>query len=50
MPAVFGALKEIKFRGWAVVELDGVPDKTRTPKESAIISKKYIEDKLGMKV
>ena len=50
LPAVFGALKEIKFRGWAVVELDSVPDKTRTPKESAIISKKYLEDKLGMKV
>ena len=50
LPAVFEALKEIKFRGWAVVELDGVPDKTRTPKESAIISKKYLEEKLGMKV
>ena len=50
LPAVFGALKEIKFRGWAIVELDSVPDKARTPKESAIISKKYIEEKLGMKV
>lgn len=50
LPAVFVALKEIKFRGWAIVELDSVPDKARTPKDSAIISKKYIEDKLGMKV
>jgi inosose dehydratase len=50
LPAVFAALKEVRFRGWAVVELDSVPDKTRTPKESAIISKKYLEDKLGMKV
>jgi len=50
LPAVFSALKTIKFRGWAIVELDSVPDKARTPKESAIISKKYIEDKLGMKV
>lgn len=50
LPAVFSALKKIKFRGWAVVELDSVPDKTRTPKESAIISKKYLEDRLGMKV
>lgn len=50
LPAVFAALKEIKFRGWAVVELDTVPDKTRTPKESAIISKKYLEEKMGMKV
>src|SRR5947209_3018514 len=50
LPAVFAALKEIKFRGWAVVELDSVPDKSRTPKECAQISKKYLEDKLGMKI
>jgi len=50
LPAVFKALREIKFRGWAVVELDSVPDKARTPKESALISKKYLEEKLGIKV
>jgi inosose dehydratase len=50
IPAVFAALKEVNFRGWAVVELDRVPDKARTPKECAMISKHYIEDKLGMKV
>ena len=31
------------FKGWAVVELDRVPDDARTPKESAIICKKYVE-------
>jgi inosose dehydratase len=50
LPAVFDALREIKFRGWAVVELDSVPDKARTPRESALISKKYLSDKLGMKI
>ena len=50
IPAVFAALKEVNFRGWAVVELDRVPDKARTPKECALISKRYIEDKLGLKV
>lgn len=50
LPAIFAALKEINFRGWAIVELDGVPDPSRTPKESALISKKYIEEKLGMKI
>lgn len=50
LPAFFAALKEIQFRGWAVVELDGVPDKARTPKEAGAISKKYLEEKLGMKV
>lgn len=48
--AVFDALKEVKFRGWGVVELDGTGDDARPPKESAIISKKYLEEKLGMKV
>ena len=50
LPAVFGALKDVKFRGWAVIELDSVPDKTRTPKECAQINKKYVEEKLGMKI
>jgi inosose dehydratase len=47
---VFAALKAIKFDGWCVVELDSVPDKARTPKESALISKAFIEQKLKMKV
>lgn len=50
LPAVFSALKTVKFRGWAIVELDSVPDKARSPKESAIISRKFIEDKLGMRI
>lgn len=50
LPAVFSALKKIEFRGWAIVELDSVPDNRRSPKESAIISKKYLEERLGMKI
>ena len=50
LPGVFDALRKANFRGWAVVELDAVPDKERTPKESAAISKKYLEEKLGMTV
>ena len=50
LPAVFAALKEIKFRGWAVVELDSVPDNARTPKESAIICRKYLEEKLKLTI
>ena len=48
IPGVFDALRQIKFRGWALVELDSENDKSRTPKESAEISKKYLEDKLGI--
>ena len=50
LPAVFVALKDIKYRGWTVIELDSVPDKARTPKESAQINKRYVEEKLRMKI
>ena len=50
LPGVFDALQRVNFRGWAIVELDSVPDKARTPKESALISKKYVEERLGFKV
>jgi inosose dehydratase len=50
LPAVFKALDKVKFRGWAVVELDRVPDPARTPKECAIVSKDYLTQKIGVKV
>lgn len=50
LPSVFAALDRVKFQGWAVVELDRVPDKSRTPKESAIISKTYLEQRIGVTV
>ena len=50
LPAVFAALHKMNFRGWAIVELDAVPEKDRTPKECAEISKKYLEEKLGVMV
>jgi len=50
LPGVFDALRKINFRGWAIVELDAVPDKARTPKESAVISKIYLQEKLKLKL
>jgi inosose dehydratase len=50
LPSVFAALEKVKFHGWAVVELDRVPDKSRTPKESATISKDYLQQKIGVSV
>jgi inosose dehydratase len=50
LPMVFAALDRVKFRGWAVVELDRVPEKSRTPKESAMISRRYLEEKIGAKL
>ena len=50
LPAVFAALKKVSYRGWAVVELDRVPVKSRTPKESALISREYLETKIGVRL
>jgi len=50
LPEVFAALNKVGFRGWAVVELDRVPEKTRTPKDSALISKRYLEQTIGVSV
>lgn len=50
VPAVLAALRKVNFRGWGIVELDGELDKSRTPKESAVINKQYIEGKLGLAV
>ncbi len=49
-PAVMDALRKTKYSGWAIVELDKVPDKSRTPKECAAISKVYLQDQLHVKV
>jgi inosose dehydratase len=49
LPGVFAALQRVGFKGWAVVELDAVPDQARTPKESGQISKSYLE-KQGFRI
>jgi inosose dehydratase len=49
-PAIIDKLHKVNFRGWVVVELDIVPESNRTPKQSAEISKKYIEERLGLTV
>jgi inosose dehydratase len=50
LPAVFNTLRKVNFRGWAVVELDAVPDEARTPRESGAISKRYLEEALKVTV
>jgi inosose dehydratase len=42
LPGVFAALGEIGFGGWAIVELDRVPESGRTPKESAEMNRRYL--------
>ncbi|MHA8106093.1 sugar phosphate isomerase/epimerase family protein [Aquirufa sp. 5-AUSEE-100C1] len=45
--AVFASLNRIKFSGWAIVELDGVPDKAKTPIQCAQISKDFLQGKIA---
>lgn len=49
LPAVFAALNKVGFAGWAVVELDRVPEKSRTPKECAAISRDYLASRFGVR-
>jgi inosose dehydratase len=48
-PAIFKALNTVGFKGYAIVELDGVPDKEKTPLQCATISRDYL-NKLGFTV
>src|SRR3984893_17796167 len=50
VPAVFEALRRINFRGWAVVELDEVPDNAHSPKEAAAANKEYLQEKLRLTI
>jgi inosose dehydratase len=43
LAAILKALNEVKFRGWAIVELDGPTEGTHTPKQSAEVSKQYLQ-------
>jgi inosose dehydratase len=45
LAGVFAALNEINFGGWAIVELDRVPDPGRTPKESAEMNRRYLVER-----
>ena len=50
LPAVFAALRDVGFDGWAVVELDGVSSPGQSPKAANEISKRYLERVIGIRV
>ena len=50
VPAVIKALDDIGFSGWGIVELDGVPEKDKTPVQCAQINKDYITKTLKIKL
>lgn len=49
LPDVFKALAEIKFKGWGIVELDAVPDKSKTPLQCGQTSRAYLQSQ-GIKI
>jgi inosose dehydratase len=50
VPAVFKSLKKIGFKGWGVIELDGVPEKDKTPLICATTNRDYIINTLKHKL
>jgi inosose dehydratase len=49
IPGALQIMKDYRYKGWIVIELDRAPA-GRMPKESAAISKRYVEEKLKLKV
>ncbi len=49
IPGVLQIMKDYRYQGWIIIELDRAPA-GRTPKESATISKRYVEEKLKLKL
>jgi inosose dehydratase len=47
---VINALNDIKYKSWGIIELDSVPDKSRTPLQCAQISKEFLQNKIGFKI
>ena len=45
--AVFKAIDKIKFKGWGVIELDGVPENVKTPLSCATTNQEYIVNTLN---
>jgi inosose dehydratase len=48
VPAVLSALDDINFKGWGIIELDGVPEKDKTAAQCAQINKDYITKTLKL--
>ena len=44
------ALRETNFKGWAIVELDSIPDPGGSEKASALANRKYIEAQLALEL
>lgn len=48
VPAVLAAINDINFKGWGIIELDGIPDEGKTAAQCAQINKDYITKTLKL--
>ena len=48
LPGAFGALAEVGYGGWVIIELDAVPDAGGSPSASMLTSKRYVEQVLKL--
>jgi inosose dehydratase len=48
LKGVLSALHQINYRGWGIIELDSVLDKSRTPKDCAAINRDYARSELHL--
>ena len=48
LTGAFGALSEVGYRGWVILELDAVPDPGGSAAASMLTSKQYIEQVLKL--
>jgi inosose dehydratase len=42
-------MDEVKFKGWGIIELDSVPDKSRSALQCNRTSVDYLAQKIGLK-
>src|SRR5262249_18289634 len=49
IPGALQIMKDFRYQGWIIIELDRAPI-GRTPKESAVIGKRYVEEKLKLRI
>jgi inosose dehydratase len=50
LKGVISALDKIGYQGWGIIELDSVPDKSRTPKDCAAINRDYLQHELHLTI
>ncbi len=49
VPGALQIMKDFRYKGWILIDLDRAPG-GRTPKESAVLNKRFVEERLKLKL